>query len=44
MRFLVDENLSPRLAKLLTTAEHDGVHVRELEAAHAAGRITNLMD
>jgi len=35
VRFLVDENLPPRLAKLLTTAEHDGVHVRDLEAAHA---------
>ena len=35
MRFLVDENPPPRLAKLLTTAEHDGVHVRDLEAARA---------
>ena len=29
MRFLVDQCLSPRLAKLLTDAGHDTVHVRE---------------
>ena len=30
MRFLVDENLSPRLADLLTACGHDAVHVRDL--------------
>lgn len=35
MRFLVDENLPPRLARLLTASGHDAVHVRDLEAARA---------
>ncbi len=30
MRFLVDNNLSPRLARLLTQAGHDAIHVRDL--------------
>jgi predicted nuclease of predicted toxin-antitoxin system len=30
MRFLVDENLSPRLADYLRSAGHDVVHVRDL--------------
>lgn len=30
MRFLVDENLSPRLAVLLTASGHDAVHIRDL--------------
>lgn len=29
MRFLVDENLSPRIAALLTSDGHDAFHVRE---------------
>jgi predicted nuclease of predicted toxin-antitoxin system len=29
VRFLVDENLSPRFAELLTQEGHDTVHVRE---------------
>lgn len=35
MRFLVDENLSWRLAELLAEAGHDAVHVRDLHAAGA---------
>lgn len=30
MRFLVDENLSPRVSSLLTASGHDAVHVRDL--------------
>lgn len=30
MRFLVDNNLSPRLASLLTGAGHDAVHIRDI--------------
>ena len=33
MRFLVDENLSPRLAELLSEDGHDAVHVRDIQAA-----------
>ncbi|MEU7001629.1 DUF5615 family PIN-like protein [Nonomuraea sp. NPDC046570] len=35
MNFLVDENLSPRVADLLTKADHDAVHVRDLQATSA---------
>ena len=35
MNFLIDENLSPRVAELLTKAGHDSVHVRDLEATSA---------
>ncbi|GIH73527.1 MULTISPECIES: DUF5615 family PIN-like protein [Sphaerimonospora] len=35
MNFLVDENLSPRVAELLTKADHDAVHVRDLQAKGA---------
>jgi len=35
MRFLIDENLSWRLAELLTKAGHDAVHVRDLDATGA---------
>jgi predicted nuclease of predicted toxin-antitoxin system len=33
VRFLVDENLSPRIADLLTQDGHDAVHVRKIQAA-----------
>jgi predicted nuclease of predicted toxin-antitoxin system len=36
MRFLIDENLSYRLAELLTKSGHDAVHVRDLDASGAA--------
>lgn len=50
MRFLVDNNLSPRLGDLLRAGGHDVVHVRDIdvrsatdadviEAARADGRI-----
>jgi predicted nuclease of predicted toxin-antitoxin system len=32
MRFLIDENVSWRVAELLTKAGHDAVHVRDLNA------------
>jgi predicted nuclease of predicted toxin-antitoxin system len=35
MRFLLDENLSPKLVDLLRTAGHDVVHVRDLNLASA---------
>ncbi|GAA3168344.1 DUF5615 family PIN-like protein [Nonomuraea roseoviolacea] len=35
MNFLVDENLSQRVAELLTKAGHDAVHVRDLQATSA---------
>ncbi len=35
MRFLVDENLSPQLAKLLGATGHNAVHVRDLGLASA---------
>lgn len=35
MRFLVDENLPPRLATLLAESGHDAVHVRDLDARSA---------
>ncbi|WP_214109285.1 DUF5615 family PIN-like protein [Acrocarpospora catenulata] len=35
MNFLIDENLSPRVAELLTKAGHDSVHVRDLDATSA---------
>ena len=39
MRFLVDENLSPRLADHLRTAGHDVMHVRELGLTSAADAV-----
>lgn len=33
MKLLIDENLPPRLAGLLTEAGHASVHVRDLDAA-----------
>ena len=30
MRFLIDENLSPRVAEILGAAEHDAAHARDL--------------
>ena len=35
MRFLIDENLSWRLAPLLSTSGHDAVHIRDLDASGA---------
>jgi hypothetical protein len=35
VRFLVDENLSPRLAELLVSSGHDALHVRALGLAAA---------
>lgn len=35
MRFRVDENLSPRIAELLTRSGNDAVHVRDIQAASA---------
>jgi len=35
VKFLIDQNLPPRLADLLTASGHDAVHVRDLEAARA---------
>lgn len=35
MRFLIDENLSPRLAELLNAEGQDAVHIRDLKAAGA---------
>ena len=39
MRFLVDANLSPRLANLLETLGHDAVAVRELGLADASDEV-----
>jgi predicted nuclease of predicted toxin-antitoxin system len=38
MRFLIDENVSPRVAALLRGAAHDAVHVRDLGLASAQTR------
>ncbi|MQA83884.1 MAG: hypothetical protein GEV03_04415 [Streptosporangiales bacterium] len=35
MKFLVDENLSPRVSELLTKSGYDAVHVRDLDAKGA---------
>lgn len=35
MRFLVDENLSPHVAELLTKSGHEALHVRGLDAVSA---------
>lgn len=53
MRFLLDNNLSPKLAELLHAAGHDVVHVRDsglgsatdsmvIEAARAQGTVSRL--
>jgi hypothetical protein len=36
VKFLVDENLSPLVAELLTDAGHDAVHIRDLQVAGAS--------
>jgi len=36
VRLLIDENLPPRIATLLSEAGHDAVHVRDLDAAGAS--------
>lgn len=36
MKLLIDENLPPRLAVLLSEAGHDAAHVRDLDAAGAS--------
>lgn len=38
MRFLVDANLSPRVAAALNAAGHDAVHVAELGLGNASDR------
>lgn len=35
MRFLLDQNLPPRLAELLTAAGHDSTHVRTLDMSRS---------
>ena len=39
MRFLVDNNLSPKLADLLSQAGHDVLHVRDVAMASAADQV-----
>ena len=36
MNFLLDQNLSPRLVDLLTSANHTAQHVRELHLSRAS--------
>ena len=36
MKLLIDENLPPRLAVLLSEADHDAAHARDLDAAGAS--------
>jgi predicted nuclease of predicted toxin-antitoxin system len=36
VKLLIDENLPPRLAALLSEAGHDAAHVRDLDAARAS--------
>jgi predicted nuclease of predicted toxin-antitoxin system len=36
VNFLLDQNLSPRLAELLTTADHSAQHVRDLHLIQAS--------
>jgi predicted nuclease of predicted toxin-antitoxin system len=35
VKFLIDQNLSPRIAELLTKSGHDSLHVRDLQASNA---------
>lgn len=55
MKFLLDENLSPRIAEILAEVGHDAVHMRDialrsspdeqvLEAAREAGRVIISVD
>lgn len=39
MRFLIDNNLSPKLIDLLAQAGHDAVHVRDLGLAAATDEV-----
>jgi predicted nuclease of predicted toxin-antitoxin system len=55
VKFLLDENQSPRIADLLAEAGHDALHVRDIDlrtspddevlaAAHEAGRVVISAD
>lgn len=39
MRFLLDQNLSERLAELISEAGHDAIHVRSLELSTAPDEV-----
>ena len=39
MKFLVDNNLSPILAKILGSAGHDVIHVREIDLQAATDEV-----
>lgn len=39
MRFLLDENLSPKLVELLGRVGHDVVHVRDIGLASASDEV-----
>jgi predicted nuclease of predicted toxin-antitoxin system len=39
MRFLLDQNLSPRLGALLAQVGHDVIHVRDIDLAQATDEI-----
>jgi predicted nuclease of predicted toxin-antitoxin system len=40
VKLLIDENLPPRLAMLISEAGHDAAHVRDLDAAGALVALT----
>jgi predicted nuclease of predicted toxin-antitoxin system len=39
LKFLIDNALPPRLAKLLSASGHDAVHVRDFGLAHASDEV-----